>query len=99
MSADRHEEKLRDATSDMARGGDEMEHRLDKLEDDIDDARSTATQRQDAPEQTRGIEDVEDVAGDWEGESSGAQQGDDAEDTEEGPQAGAGSDGEAEPAG
>jgi TolA-binding protein len=99
MSADRQEEKLRDATSDMARGGDEMEHRLDELENHIDDAKSTATQRQDAPEQTRGLEDAEEVAGDWEGESSGAQQGDDAEDTKEVPKAGAGSDGEAEPAG
>ena len=98
MSADRQEEQVRDAASGMARGGEEMEHELSRLEGHIDEAKSAATQRQDAPQQRRSAGEGGDVAGDWEGESSGSQQGEDPTDTE-GEQRGADASGEAEPAG
>jgi hypothetical protein len=90
MSADRPEDRARDATSEMARDGREMEQHLDELSEHIDEAKAAAAGRQDAPE--------EQAAGDWEGASSGSQQGEDPADTA-GEQPGAGASGEAEPAG
>ena len=84
MDAERQEEEIRDANQDLARSGEEMEHRLDQLEGDIEEAKEVSAQRQDAPEKAREPDGSEaegdDAAGDWEGEASGAQQGEDAED-------------------
>ncbi len=87
MSADRQEDRVHEAARDMEREADEMERQSQELDEHIDEAKSAATKRQDAPEQARDAEGseeppegTEDVAGDWRGESSGAQQGDDAED-------------------
>ena len=92
MSADRQEEKIREAADDMRRDADAMEHHSAKLGEHIDEAKSAAAQRHDAPEQTRdadgsegnAVEETEDVAGDWTDESAGAQmdQAEDARDSE-----------------
>jgi len=82
MEADRREAEIKEPISDMERGSDEMEHRLDQLGDDIADARKTADQRQDAPSEKDGP-DAGETAGDWEGEAAGASQGEDAEDAED----------------
>ncbi len=75
MTEERDDEQaVREDTTAMAREGDRMEERLEDLEDDIETARKTAAQRQDAP-------DDEVVAGDWEGQASGADHGDDATDS------------------
>ena len=71
MSADR-EDEIRDQLHGMEREQRDMEEQLSDLEGGIDEAKSTAKQRQDAPEQA--------PAGDWEDEAAGAQQGEDAED-------------------
>ena len=68
------EQAIREQTSEMARTADRMEGEIDELGGDIADAKKTAAQRQDAP-------DEEPVAGDWEGEAAGADQGDDATDS------------------
>lgn len=70
------EQEIREQTGEMAHTADEMEHEIEELGSDIQDARKTAAQRQDAPD-----EPVGEVAGDWEGEASGADQGDDATDS------------------
>ena len=104
MSADRHEDRIRDAADDMRRDADDMEERSEELGEHIDEAKSTAARRQDAPEQTRAPgeadeppEGTEDVAGLWRGESSGSQQGEDPEDAA-GEQRGADESGSAEEA-
>ena len=71
------EERVDEAAQSMEKDADEMQHDLDKLEDDIDGAKSAAKQRPEADSDLLG-----DVAGDWEDEATGAQQGEDAEDTE-----------------
>ena len=68
------EQAIREETSDMESTAGRMDERLDQLGDDIKDAKQTARQRQDAPDEPP-------VAGDWEGEATGADQGDDATDT------------------
>ena len=68
------EQAIREETSEMASTADTMEGRIEDLEGDIADAKRTAAQRQDAPDEPP-------VAGDWEGEAAGADQGDDATDT------------------
>ena len=104
MDAERREGEIKDATQEMARGGEHMEERLDELESDIQDAKKTAAQRQDAPEKARDAQPPEaeaegdDVAGDWQGESSGSGHGEDAEDAADGTQVGADASGEAEEA-
>lgn len=106
MDAERREDEIDDATQQMARGGDQMEERLDQLGDDIDEAKSVAAQRPDSPhkrqpagEKTPESEaEGDEVAGDWQGESSGAEQGEDAEDVAKGPQAGADDEGQAQEA-
>lgn len=76
MSEARDEERaVREEADEMAQAGDRMEKRLDGLDEDIDEAKTVAAQRQDAPDPT------DEVAGDWEGEASGAGQGDDATDS------------------
>jgi hypothetical protein len=88
MDAERREDEIRDATQEMARGGDEMEEQLDRLGDDIAEAKQTAAQRPDAPQQrtpagetAEDDGDDEDPAGDWRVES---ESGGDAEADEEG---------------
>ena len=77
MSEERDDEQaVRDQTAEMGHTADEMEQRIDDLGGDIEDAKKTAQQRQDAPD-----EPVGEVAGDWEGEAAGADQGDDATDS------------------
>ena len=90
MSADRQEERIREAAGEMRRDAEEMEQRSEELGEHIDEAKSTAAQRPDAPEQVRPSDEseeppegTENVAGDWRGESSGSQQGEDAEDAAE----------------
>ena len=74
MSEEREDEQaVREHTSEMNRTADRMEDRIDELGGDIADAKRTAAQRQDAPDEPP-------VAGDWEGEAAGADQGDDATD-------------------
>ena len=74
MSADRQEKKIEEPVEEMRQGEQAMEHRLDELGEGIEDARKTAGERQDAP-------DPSDTIGDWRGEATGSQQGEDAEDT------------------
>ena len=77
MSADRHEERIDEAAEPMERGEREMAHELEGLESDIDEAKAAAARRPEADSDLLG-----DVAGDWEDEATGSQQGEDAEDTE-----------------
>ena len=75
MSSEREDEQaVREQATEMSRTADRMEDRIDELGDDIAGAKRTAAQRQDAPEEPP-------VAGDWEGEAAGADQGDDATDS------------------
>ena len=74
MSADRQEKKIEEPVEEMRQGQEAMEHRLDELGEDIDDAKKTAGERQDAPDPSNTI-------GDWRGEATGSGQGEDAEDT------------------
>src|SRR5829696_5067034 len=60
---------------DLERGAEEMEEGLGKLQGSIDTAHERADEQRERAQ-------PEEVAGDWEDESSGAQQGDDAEDAE-----------------
>jgi hypothetical protein len=85
MSEERDEEQaIREETSEMAQTADRMEQQVDELGDDIDEAKKTAAQRQDAPDETVGPDEpAGQVAGDWEGEAAGADQGDDATDSGE----------------
>ena len=73
MSPDERDDDVQEPLQDLERGERQMEQRLEHLEEDIEDAKKTAAQRQDAPD-----DDV--VAGDWEGEATGSSQGEDAED-------------------
>jgi hypothetical protein len=73
------EQEIKEQTTELSQEGDRMEGRLEELGDDIKDAKRTAAQRQDAPD-----EPVGEVAGDWEGESVGADHGDDATDDVDG---------------
>jgi hypothetical protein len=72
-----------DRVRDLERGGDEMEEQLSKLESDIETAQERADEQRERVEPS-GLspEDAgtEEIAGDWQGESSGAQQGDDPKD-------------------
>jgi hypothetical protein len=52
----------------LEHSGDELEERLERLDEDIDEAREELKQRQ-----RDATHPGEEVAGDWEGESSGAQ--------------------------
>ena len=59
-----------DAEEQLEKTGDELEERLERLDEHLDEAHHELDERrQDA------AEPAEDVAGDWEGESSGAQRG------------------------
>ena len=49
-----------DGERDLERSGDELEERLETLDDHIDDARQEATAR------SEDTDDLDDVAGDWE---------------------------------
>ena len=64
-----------EVADDMERGGDDMEAKLEKLDDHIDEAHKAADNRPEA-----GSDVLGDVAGDWEDEAAGADQGDDATD-------------------
>ena len=64
MDAERQEDEIRDATHDMARGGEEMEHRLEQLESDIEEAKEVSARRQDAPEKARDADGSETDGGD-----------------------------------
>ena len=75
QQAKEDEQAVREETGGLAKEGDRMEERLDGLDDSIDEAKKVAAQRQDAPDPKN------QVAGDWEGEASGADQGDDATDS------------------
>ena len=75
-AAQGEEQAVREQATDMAKTADGMEERIDELGGEIEDAKKTAAQRQDAPDPK---DDV--VAGDWEGEAAGADQGDDATDS------------------
>ena len=65
-----------DQVRDLERGADEMEEGLDKLQHGIDTAQERAAEARE-----RANPDA--VAGDWEDEATGAQQGDDAVDAED----------------
>jgi len=75
-SPEAQERAIREETANMDSTADRMDERLDELGGDIQDAKRAAAQRQDAPDEPP-------VAGDWEGEAAGADQGDDAMDTGE----------------
>ena len=76
MSEEREDEQaVREQTSEMAHTADRMEGEIDELGSDIAEAKKTAAQRQDAP-----AADEDPLAGDWQGEAAGADQGDDATD-------------------
>ncbi len=82
QAAQGEEQAVREQTTEMARTADGMEERIDELGGEIDDAKKTAAQRQDAPDATVDADEpAGQVAGDWEGEASGADQGDDATDS------------------
>jgi hypothetical protein len=78
MSADRHEEGIRDVVRHMARDADAMDKELEHLDSHISDAEKAAENRPEA-----GSDALADAAGDWEDEASGAQQGEDAVDAAE----------------
>ena len=81
-AAQGEEQAVREQTSEMAQTAEGMEERIDELGGDISDAKKVAAQRQDAPDETVGADEpAGQVAGDWEGEASGADQGDDATDS------------------
>jgi len=82
MGAEQHEEGVRRAAREMDRDGARMEHELERLGEHIDEAQAAKEKRPEA-----GSDAIADVAGDWEDEAMGSQQGEDAEDTER-PQAG-----------
>ncbi len=75
MSADRHEGQIRESERELERTGDELEHHIDQLGEHIDEAKGHAKPHPDLKDN--------DIAGDWENESAGAQQGDDPEDAGE----------------
>ena len=75
MGADRQEEEVRAAADEMERDADRMDHELDRLGEHIDEAENAADAR---PEAHRDL--IGDVAGDWEDEATGSQQGEDAVD-------------------
>ena len=75
MAAERPEDGPREAADEMEREADQMEEQLDELGDEIDEAEAAAERRPEA-----GSDLLGDVAGDWEDEAAGAQQGDDAVD-------------------
>ena len=62
-----------DRVRDLERGADEMEEGLGRLEADLETAHERADEQRERA-------DPDAVAGDWEDESAGAQQGDDAQD-------------------
>ncbi len=74
MSADRGEHPTTDAESAMERGGEEMQADLEQVEEDLAEAKKLAAKPPMEPD--------EGVTGDWEGEATGASQGEDAQDTE-----------------
>lgn len=65
-----------DQVRDLERGAEEMEEGLGRLEGHIETAQERAAEQRERA-------DPEAVAGDWEDESAGAQQGDDARDAED----------------
>lgn len=68
MTAETHDERGDGPEQAIEHDADELEHRLERLGDDIDDAeKKLADRREDA-----GAGAGEDVAGDWEDESAGA---------------------------
>ena len=69
------ENEVREAAEAMERDADEMEQHLEELDGSIADAEKAAANRPEADSDILG-----DVAGDWEEEAEGAQQGDDAVD-------------------
>ncbi len=71
------ERGIDEAAEPMERNAAEMEHDLGKLDEGIDAAKDAASKRPEA-----GSDAIGDVAGDWEDEATGSQQGEDAEDTE-----------------
>ena len=73
MGSDEREDEVREATDEMGRDGDEMEERLETLDEHIDEAQEAAANRPEAQDEEGG-----EIAGDWEDQSAGAQQGDDA---------------------
>ena len=78
MGAERHEEGAREAAQEMERDAERMDEELDRLGEHIDEAEKAAANRPEA-----GSDVIEDVAGDWEDEASGADQGEDAVDAEQ----------------
>lgn len=70
------EERDQSAERAMEQRGDEMEQRLNEVEEHLDEAKQAAANPP--------VEPDEGVAGDWEGEATGSQQGEDAKDTESG---------------
>ena len=77
MTENRQEEEAKRVAGEMERSGDQMEHELQRLDSHIDEAKDAASKRQEA-----GSDALADATGDWEDEATGAQQGEDAEDTE-----------------
>jgi hypothetical protein len=75
MGAERHEEGAREAADEMERDAERMDHELERLGSHISDAEKAKENRPEA-----GSDAVADVAGDWEEEAEGAQQGEDAVD-------------------
>ena len=81
-SPERAEAGFREQHEDLEAQADRLEQRNEELEDDIGEAKRVAAQRPDAPDDANEPpEGTENVAGDWEGEASGADQGDDAQDS------------------
>ena len=75
QSEPRSEGSPREVADEMEQGGDEMEKKLGEFDEQIDDAKKAADNRPEA-----GSDAIADVAGDWEDEAAGADQGDDATD-------------------
>lgn len=69
------DETAREKADEMEQDADRMEDRIDELDGDISDAKKAADNRPEA-----GSDVIGDVAGDWEDEAAGADQGDDATD-------------------
>ena len=76
MESDRREAEIKEPISDMERGSDEMEQRLDELGEGIAGAKKTADKRQDAPSPKDGPDADEPVE---EGETESGDEGDEAE--------------------
>jgi hypothetical protein len=74
MSVESNLERNAEAERQLTHDADELEHRIGRIDDHLEDAKAELKDRRADAQPT------DEVAGEWEGESGGANQGEDAED-------------------